>query len=113
MCNEGPIVSIFVLCAVNETGTFARALIQSEDQHTSLPYEDTVYVYCQEVMVDCLCFTDPSFPFLKPLMAIDQLVLFLNGYLLIMVCFCETKRLLCHFLLTSVDLFRISVSAVA
>lgn len=106
-------MSLFVLCTVNETGTFARALIQPKDQRTSLPYEDTVYAYCQEVMVNCLYITDPFFPSLKPLVAIDQLVLFLNGYLLIMVCFCETKHLLCHFLLTSVDLFRISVSAAA
>lgn len=76
MCNEVPGVSFFVLCAANETETFARALIQSEDQRTSLPYEDKAYAYCQEAIVGCLCFTELPLPSLKPLVAIDQLVLF-------------------------------------
>lgn len=69
-CVRRRLLCPFALSAVNETEALARAVIQREDQHTSLPYEDTARAYCQEATVGHLS------PPLKPLVAIDQWALF-------------------------------------
>lgn len=61
LCDNEPSVMRRLLCpfslsAVNETEALARAVVQSEGQHTPLPYEDVAQAYCQEATVGHLHF---------------------------------------------------------